>query len=177
MDRQLGRLFDGLRERGLDDDVIVVITGDHGEAFGDPHGNWGHTGKIYEEDVNVPLIVWSPRLFQHPARSDAIGAHVDLNPTVLDLLGLSCPPDWQGRSLFSQHRRDRAYFFGLLDSILLGVREGDHKYIYDVTSGHERLFNVKIDPQEQQNIAHRHPGHSQRLRQRLSAWTSSEGSP
>ncbi|HYN42047.1 MAG TPA: sulfatase-like hydrolase/transferase, partial [Thermoanaerobaculia bacterium] len=42
VDRQLGRLFAGLRERGLADDTLVVVTGDHGECFGAPHRTWGH---------------------------------------------------------------------------------------------------------------------------------------
>jgi phosphoglycerol transferase MdoB-like AlkP superfamily enzyme len=56
VDEQLGRLFDGLRERGLADDTLVVITGDHGEAFGDPHNAWGHGSRVYDECVRVPMI-------------------------------------------------------------------------------------------------------------------------
>lgn len=172
VDRQLARLFDGLRERGLEDEVMVVITGDHGEAFGEPHGNWGHTGKIYQEDVNVPLIVWSPALFEKHQRSNVVGGHLDLGPTVLDLLGVACPGDWQGRSLFSPAARGRAYFFGMLDGVLLGVREGNYKYIYDVSHGGEQLFDVMDDPEEQVNIASRQPEKSRRLRQRLAAWVA-----
>ena len=61
-DRQLGRLFAGLRERGLDGETLVVVTGDHGEAFGEPHGAWGHGSRLYEESVRVPLMIWNPKL-------------------------------------------------------------------------------------------------------------------
>jgi phosphoglycerol transferase MdoB-like AlkP superfamily enzyme len=62
-DAQLARIFSALRERGLADDTLVVVTGDHGEAFGDPHGQRGHAWSVYEEEVHVPLLLWNPRLF------------------------------------------------------------------------------------------------------------------
>ena len=99
-DAQLGRLFAGLRERGLADDTLVVVTGDHGETFGDPHPTWGHGFRVYEESVRVPMMVWNPRLFPKGGRSDVVGGHVDINPTVAHLLGVPASPTWQGRSLF-----------------------------------------------------------------------------
>ena len=56
-DRSVAALLDGLRERGLDRRTLVVVFGDHGEAFGQHPGNFGHTQFIYEENVRVPLIV------------------------------------------------------------------------------------------------------------------------
>ena len=101
VDRQLARLFQGLRERGLDDETIVVVTGDHGEAFGDPHQTWGHGFRLYDEGVRIPLMVWSPALFAQGRREATIGGHVDVAPTVLDLLGVDAPAPWEGRSLFA----------------------------------------------------------------------------
>jgi phosphoglycerol transferase MdoB-like AlkP superfamily enzyme len=63
-----GRLFDGLRERGLADDTLVLLTGDR-RAFGDPHPSWGHRARIWEENVRVPLMIWSPRLFPRGGRA------------------------------------------------------------------------------------------------------------
>ena len=93
-DLQLGRLFAGLRERGLDESTMVVVTGDHGEAFGDPHSAWGHGSRLYDEFVKVPLYVWAPRLVVQGRRFKTVGSHVDVNPTVTDLIGL--PPDPPG---------------------------------------------------------------------------------
>ena len=87
-DRQLGRLFDGLRERGLDQDTLVVVTGDHGEAFGEPHPTWGHGSRLYDESVKVPFVVWSPRLVTAGRRVKTVGSHVDVSPTIADLVGL-----------------------------------------------------------------------------------------
>src|SRR5262249_29786259 len=91
-DRHLGRLFAALRERGLAADTLVVVTGDHGEAFGDPHEQRGHGFTLFQEDVHVPLILWNPRLFSPGRRVQGAGAHVDLNPTIADVLGVAPPP-------------------------------------------------------------------------------------
>ena len=77
-DRHLGRLFDAIRRSGLADDTLVVVTGDHGQAFGYPHNSWTQGMTLYQEDVHVPLMLWSPRRFRTATRSKLIGSHVDL---------------------------------------------------------------------------------------------------
>src|SRR5205814_8348569 len=62
-DTQIGRLIDALRERGLADDTLLVITGDHGEAFGWPHDTYGHGPRVYQENVNVPFVLLCPTVF------------------------------------------------------------------------------------------------------------------
>jgi arylsulfatase A-like enzyme len=170
MDRQLGRLFDGLRARGLEDETLVLVTGDHGEAFGDPHPTWGHGFRLYDEAVRVPLMIWSPTLFAGGRRDGTVGGHVDVAPTVLDLLGVEAPADWEGRSLFAPGRPPRVYFYAANDHYLLGVREGDLKYVYNATRGQDQLFDLARDPEEAHNLAAERPDVCRRLRQRLAAW-------
>ena len=157
VDRQLGRLFAGLRERGLADDTLVVVTGDHGECFGAPHRTWGHGFRLYQEGINVPLMLWNPRLFEGGGRPPTIAGHVDVNPTVLDILGVPAPASWEGRSVFAPGRPPRAYFYAANDDYLLGVREGPFKYIYNVTRGREELYDLARDPDEQTNVAGVYP--------------------
>jgi arylsulfatase A-like enzyme len=171
-DHQIGRLLDGLRERGLDDDTLVVVTGDHGEAFGSPHGTWGHGFRLYEENIHVPLVIWNPRLFPTGERRATIGSHVDINPTIAQILGLPPAPTWEGRSLLDPDRAQRAYFYAANDFYLLGVRQGSWKYIYNATLGTEELYDLATDPEEQKNLSEKHPELCRRLRQRLSAWRS-----
>jgi arylsulfatase A-like enzyme len=170
VDRAVGRLFAGLRARGLDDETLVVVTADHGEAFGDPHATWGHGFRLYDEGVKIPLLVWSPVLFPQGRREDTVGSSVDVAPTVLDLLGVEAPAEWEGRSLFALRRPPRAYFYAANDHYLLGVREGDLKYVYDASRGREQLFDLARDPDEAHDLAAAHPDVCARLRQRLAAW-------
>jgi arylsulfatase A-like enzyme len=175
VDGQLGRIFDGLRRRRLADDTLVAITADHGEAFGDPHASWGHGASLYQEDVRVPLVLWNPRLLPRGRRSMVVGGHVDLNPTLAQVLGLPPDPAWQGRSLFDPTRAPRAYFYAANQDYLLGVREGNWKYLYDVTQGTEQLYDLSRDPDEQRDLAAAERGRCERLLLRLSAWKEHAG--
>ena len=169
-DRQLGRLFDALRERGLDRDTFVVVTGDHGQAFGAPHKGYYHSGYVYQEDVQVPMVLWSPALFERAAVSDAVGSQIDLSPMILDLLGISSPAGWQGRSPMDSSHARRAYFFGIRNDYIYGVREGAFKYIFNASQGRGELFDLANDPDEQANLAASHPELCKTLRERLAAW-------
>jgi arylsulfatase A-like enzyme len=170
VDEQVGRLFDGLRARGLEKDTIVIVTGDHGEAFGDPHHTWGHGFRLYDEGIRVPFMIWSPVLFPAGGRVDTVGSHVDINPTITDLLGLPPAASWEGRSVFARDRPPRAYFYAANDDYLLGLREGSFKYIYNVTRGRDELYDLSRDPDERTNIASRHRDRCRVWRQRLAAW-------
>ena len=169
-DRQIGRLMGGLRERGLDQDTLVVITGDHGEAFGEPHPAWGHGSRLYDENVKVPFVVWSPRLVTGGRRVKTLGSHVDVSATIADLVGLPPAEAWHGQSLFDPKHSPRVYFYAAHDDYRLGVREGERKYIYNATAGSDQLYDLATDPTEQQNLAAQFPEECRRLRQRVAAW-------
>ena len=174
VDAQLGRLFAMLRERGIADDTLVVITGDHGEAFADPHDQRGHAFSVFEEEVRVPLMIWNPRLFPSGERVATLGGHVDLNPTMADVLGLPPEPEWQGFSMFDPARPARVFLMAVAGGDVFGVRDGNWKYFYDVTSARESLFDLRVDPNEQVDVAAREPAVCLQLRQRVAAWVTFE---
>jgi arylsulfatase A-like enzyme len=171
----MGRLFDGLRQRGLAEDTLVLVTGDHGECFGDPHPTWGHGFRLYQEGIRIPLLIVNPGPEPAPGRSLTVGGHVDINPTITDLMGWPASPTWQGHSLFDPTRPPRTYFYAANEDYLLGVREGDWKYIYNATRGREELYDLARDLDEKQNRAAEEPERCRRLRQRLAAWKDHTG--
>ena len=70
-DAALGELLSGLRARQIDDDTLVVVFGDHGEAFGEHPGNFAHTLFIHEENVRVPYVIAAPGAIPEPAACSA----------------------------------------------------------------------------------------------------------
>ena len=99
MDRMLGNLRETLERKGLSEDTVIVFSTDHGIH----HGEHGLGGKsfLYEEDLNIPLIVYDPRL-PAAARGQTREEMVvvpDLAPTMLELAGVSIPDGMQGSSL------------------------------------------------------------------------------
>ncbi len=103
VDRKLGRLLAALG--GADDPAslrartVVVRCSDHGE-MGLAHGGLRQKMfNVYEETINVPLVISSPALFGRPATSDALASLVDILPTVMRLSGREVPDDLRGRDL------------------------------------------------------------------------------
>src|SRR5262245_59036139 len=104
-DASIGALLRGLRERGLEQSTLFVIFGDHGQAFGRHQGNYGHTLFLYEENLHVPYLIALPGLINQQVHLAKTISLLDTAPTILDLLGLQPPADYQGRSaLEARHR-------------------------------------------------------------------------
>jgi len=99
VDRMVGEFLDSLAERGLLADSVVVIAADHGDAFGQ-HGVYGHPRRLYEELIQVPLVILLPD--DRMGRIDSPVENVDLAPTVLDALDIPRPDEFVGESLIDE---------------------------------------------------------------------------
>lgn len=96
VDRSVGKILDALEDSGRADDTIVVFTSDHGEMVGD-HGILGKC-VMYEESVRVPLLIRAPSLSIEQTRVPGNFSHIDLLPTIMDLLQQPVPDPIQGQS-------------------------------------------------------------------------------
>jgi len=172
-DAALGMFLDGLRRRGLETNTLFVIYGDHGEAFGQHEGNYGHTLFIYEENIRVPLLIAMPGAWREGKRSSKMASLVDVAPTLLDLAGISAPPDYQGTSLLTS-RDPLTLFFTDYSLPLAGIREGRWKLILEPGTSRIKLFDLESDPLETHNVAAKFPGRVKDWRTRLEEWTSAQ---
>ena len=146
-DEAIAALLGGLRARGHADDTLVVLYGDHGEAFGQHRGNFGHTLFVYDENVRVPIVIHiggRPDPFVPISRPASL---LDLTPTILDLLGLPADARHEGVSLLDPRPR-LALFFTDYALGWLGLRDGCWKYLYEIDSSRSHLFDVCRDPGE-----------------------------
>jgi arylsulfatase A-like enzyme/Flp pilus assembly protein TadD len=112
VDAEIGVLFGDLAARHLTDRTLVVLTADHGEALGE-HGERTHSYFAYNSTLHVPLIIAGPGVAAR--RVTANVSHIDILPTVRDLLGLGPRPSLQGRTLTALMRtgkiEDRPIYF------------------------------------------------------------------
>ncbi len=95
-DHHIGRLLADLKERGLYDDSIIVLTGDHGEGFGE-HGVDFHGYHLYAAQTKVPLLIKIPGI--EPRHVITAAGHVDILPTLANLVGAQPTAEMMGRSL------------------------------------------------------------------------------
>jgi arylsulfatase A-like enzyme len=174
-DVSLGTLADGLRQRGLRESTLWIILGDHGEAFGQHEGNVGHTFFLYDENVHVPFIVAAPGLLQTQRRVQKVVSLVDTAPTMLDLLGVSPPEEYQGRSALDD-TPEMALFFADYSIGMLGLRDQKWKFIYELDSGRSKLFDLNLDPFEKSDRSSEHPDRTRWYRQNLQQWSAAQKS-
>jgi phosphoglycerol transferase MdoB-like AlkP superfamily enzyme len=172
-DAALGTLMRGLQQRGLAERTVWIVFGDHGEAFGQHEGNYGHTFNLYDENVRVPLLVATPERGSAQHRSHRVVSLVDIAPTVLDLAGLAVPPIYQGQSMLGPAAR-MAFFFADYSRGLLGLRDGSLKVIYAIDSGRSSLFDLEADPLERINVADRYPDRVGWYVQNLKGWSAAQ---
>jgi lipoteichoic acid synthase len=171
-DLALKKLVEGLEKRGVLENTLLIVYGDHGEAFGEHPGNYGHTLYLYEENVRVPLIFWMPAKLR-PTRLSPITSLIDVAPTVCDLLGFQTPASFDGVSAFGNVEKP-VFFFTEYSMRLRGVRFRDWKLILEDDTGYARLYDLKSDRAERTNVAGAHPEIANRLR-RFFEW--SEAAP
>ena len=158
VDSQLGLLFGELEKRQLLDKTIIILTGDHGESLGE-HGETYHGYFAYNTTLWVPLIISAPGV--KAARVKDYVGHVDIFPTVCDMLGLEKPASLQGDSLLpflrGKTRKARPIYFEALEAYLnrgwaplRGVIENGKKYI---DSPIPELYDLENDFGEAKNLA------------------------
>jgi arylsulfatase A-like enzyme/Flp pilus assembly protein TadD len=162
MDHYLGEIVRELAEQNLLKKTLIVVCGDHGEAFGE-HAEFKHGVFCYEETLRVPLIFWQPRLFKKRTVSQPVGL-VDVLPTVLELYGLGQPAGLQGRSFARQlggageeaRGSGPARYFETMQGMeevgwapLTGVLRPPYKYI---SLPEPELYDLENDPLEKKNL-------------------------
>lgn len=167
-DESLKALVKGLEERGLLESTLIVVSGDHGEAFG-RHNQTTHASAIYEENLHVPLILMNPNLFKGE-RLNVLGGISDIAPTIFSVINKPAPQTWQGENLFSVNRRQRVYFFNPYVDYLFGLREGNKKLIYNITANSYELYDLTNDPRETKNIAKENETFVRQAKEKLHSW-------
>ena len=152
---------------------MFVVYGDHGQAFGQHQGNYGHTLFLYEENVHVPYLISMPGLITRQARVARKISLIDTAPTILDLLGLPAPPDHQGRSAV-EGQSGMALFYTDYSLGLMGLRDGCWKYIYEIDSNRSKLFDLCQDAAELNDLSSSHPEAVTAYHSLLKRWTEAQ---
>ncbi|MCH6255124.1 sulfatase-like hydrolase/transferase [Puniceicoccaceae bacterium K14] len=174
-DDQLGRVWQALEDTGVEENTIIVYVGDHGLALG-RHGLLGKQN-LYEHSLRVPLIIAGPGIAKNEV-SQSLVYSMDIFATLLELAGISIPPDITSISLLPQlkapKRIARKELFGLYKDCQRTIRNEQWKLIEYQVNGESsiELFDLQKDPHELNNLS-ADPQNKQiilSLRRRLASW-------
>ncbi len=157
VDGKLGELFDLLDETGLADRTLVIISADHGEAFGE-HRSRTHGTTVYDEGLRVPLFLVPPKSWQGtPRQIDQLATTLDIAPTVLDVFGLPTPGHMMGQSLVpflrDQNPKLERPIVAEARQFRTLVTPDRWKVIVDLRKNRSELYDLKADPLEKNDLS------------------------
>lgn len=183
-DAQVGRLLETLTARGLDDNTVVVLMSDHGEAFSE-HGHTGHSQALYNEEVYATLMIRVPGVA--PRRVNTPVALFDVMPTILNLVDRPLPEPVPARSLVgamlgTDPDPERLIFSELMPDGLYpydqkAIYRGNQKLIYWTREGTYQLFDLATDPDERHDLSDERREEALELLGLLRAWMAQTHRP
>lgn len=159
VDKYVGKIIEDLKTAGILNKTLVIIVGDHGEAFGE-HQEHGHSIFCYNENLKVPLVFFNEDIFENSLIKSRVNL-VDIMPTILDFLGMAVPGDVQGKSFLTmlqgeEEKEERTFYvesmYGKEEmnwAPLTGIIDGNYKYI---SIPEPELYDLGNDKSERDNI-------------------------
>ncbi len=195
MDQEVGRLLDYLKQRGVLDDALLILTSDHGENLGEHGGRFDHGWATYETTMRAVAMIRLPESSHRGVRIERLLANIDLLPTLLRYLDLPVPEGIEGMALDLNDPSAPAP-----DSPRFGqaskpweevetdprwhnmnksrcVWDGNLKYVQIPYLGVQALYDLSEDPDESNNLFLHRPvemaDHVDRLRSLLEEWAAS----
>ncbi len=179
-DYYFGQFIDLLKHKGLYDNSVVILTADHGEEFLE-HGFFKHGQTLHEAEIRIPLIVHFPGRQHAKKRIKGYARHMDILPTILDIVSRKVPPGVQGTTLMPRLNGD--FFPGpVFGELTLDTHEGkylildrfkllEQKRFSGVT---RRLFDIVADPLEKTELSNRYSVRFGYMKRLLNEWTDSQ---
>lgn len=196
-DSQIGVLLDGLEERGILDEMLVVLTSDHGETMFEHQSVFKHGTSVYDTEIHVPLIFVLPDGRHAGTRVERITSGIDVMPTALALLGIDSPAGVEGEDVsiaFAGSPPPRAPIFAEATKPFSVERYNDdplwpnrrkfqcvrserYKYMICLPDDQFRLYDLHADPTEEVNLLAEENGSvravADELDRTLRAWSDS----
>ncbi len=147
VDLQIGRLLKSLKEKEIINNTVIIISSDHGHDFLKKHSTEGHGLSIYNEELKVPLIFFFPDI--KPQQIENPVSHIDVLPTVIDILGHGKIKELMGKPM---EDNNRIFFYTQNHKYLLGMLHNNTKIIINLNTKSIEIYNLQNDPNETINL-------------------------
>lgn len=164
VDEQVGTFINYLKENDLYDDSLIIITTDHGESFYE-HGFPTHSSSLYDDQIRVCTLIKQPGQKTAAVRNDPI-SQIDINPTILEILGMENYPSFQGEPILNNPRTNPIYFICHSINRGIGILDYPLKFILPDTR-RQHLTHIEEDPAEIIDYSSQDPERMLELRKQL----------
>jgi hypothetical protein len=152
-DAQLGIYLERLSRAGVLDQSIVCIVGDTGQHYEDEQMTAKVGGYLRDEAYHVPLLILAPQYLSQPRRFEHVTSQIDVQPTLMDLMGFCGPHHGMGQSLVRLPQRHTAHFTQPHSPRYLSLRAERWRFNIALDGSRPILFNLENDPFERTNLA------------------------
>lgn len=170
IDTVISEILALLERQGRREDALILILGDHGEAFGE-HGRFLHNNILYQEGLHIPLLLAGPNIEPKPIEHPI--SQLDILPTLAHHSGFEIEGGtYPGADLTHIDPEVTRQFFGFcwLRDRCGSVVEWPYKYIHHFDAMPDELYNLEEDPNERLNLAPQEPERTKRLKADLLEW-------
>lgn len=197
-DKQIGRLLDGLKEQGKDENTIIFFTGDNGPA--PPYdrvrtdGMRGMKLSLYEGGIREPFVIrWPGHVKPGAVDNDTVWCTVDLLPTLTSLAGIPMTEEGKGtadgedmsKAILGdapvKRTKPLLYEYGRTKQVprpkgdalspTLAIRQGDFKVLVNYDGSDLEMYDIKKDPTEKTNVADQHKEEAQAMAKTVIDWS------
>jgi arylsulfatase A-like enzyme len=177
-DRYVGVLLDKVREMGLWADTVIALVSDHGHNIMDHGVMHKIPDHMYHELMDLVYIIKNPDGEFAGIECDAYVAHHDIPVTLMEMAGVKPPGRLDGENAWrwasGEEERTREYATCIFHP-WLWTKDAEHVYMTDIGRTQEKLYDIRVDPEEMDDIAASMPEVCSRLRKRL--WDEAGGEP
>jgi choline-sulfatase len=191
IDGEIKKILSMLKKLELYDDSIIIITADHGEDLYQHNYYFYHGASVYDSSLHVPFIIKIPGSAIRDKRISDIVESIDIAPTILQLVNIPVPADFEGHSMlpliYSEDSKGVfRHAYSEWKEKILTLRTMGHRYVYNPNSHHprslgpdvdwsyfidrEEMYDIRKDPMEQNNIASSDPIKAHQMQEKMTHW-------
>jgi phosphoglycerol transferase MdoB-like AlkP superfamily enzyme len=151
-DEQVGKLYDFLKDHGMLENTMLIVTSDHGENLYEHKKFFAHGNELYESTVHIPLIIKYPEGKEVRGRSDVLLRDIDFMPHILHTCGIDTSGSRMGNSFYVNAGIGILGITCNSEQTLLYTKRENWKYILNFKTMEEELFDLDRDPHETENL-------------------------
>ena len=153
LNEKMKEFLNRLEKENIMENSIVIVTSDHGEAFGRKVGNFIHPNYLWDENLHVPFMIYAKGVTDAEPKTVTNPTTVlDVAPTIAALVGIEPESSWNGSNMFDGITKP-VFIYTRAMNLFSGILDGNRKFFFNHVTGENYYFDLKNDPLENNDLA------------------------